>query len=442
MRPRRVVYLSGLWLHDLWFLKHLHAAGHEVLSVRVYRTPGHRDLRPDLEPLTRIRHLEAVDWFAEAEAAGEIPDLGMARRLRRLLEAERPDVLQCGWLSDGGVLAALTGFRPLLMTPFGSDVLINPRRSPEHYWKARLALQAADAITTDALEVAHRISQLSGFPEASIVRFPWGIDLGRFRPDAAPVDLRARFGWTEGPVLISTRNLEPVYGIAHLLRAFAAVRERIPAAKLLLAGDGSLRSSHEAAAGALGLTDAVRFLGHVPNADLPGWLRAADLYVTASLSDGTSRSLMEAFACGLPAVVTDPPAYREWVREGVHGTLVARGNAGALAAGILEILAHPGLKTELRRNALETAAAHFDERKNFAKLEGMYEALAAAPGAPPPGLGPPMPLPPLDLASVGTMPFTYPSLKARAAEWLVIAALWSRVRSRRMPGWPAALTWP
>lgn len=426
----RILYLSGLWFHDLWFLKHLDGTPHEVLSVRPYRSPGHPEASELLAPFRRIRHLEAAHWFAEVRTAGEIPELGMARRLRALIAEFKPDILQCGWLSDGGVLAALSGFHPLLMTPFGSDVLINPYRSVEHRFKARLALRSADAVTTDSLEVAGRIAQLSGYPYGRIVRFPWGIDLARFRPDAAEEGFRRRLGWQDRTVLVATRHLEPVYGTSFLIEALPAVLEAHPEAALLVIGDGSRRTFLEDLAARLGVRESVHFAGHVPNAELHGWLAEADLYVTAALSDGTSRSMMEAMASGLPVAVTDVPAVREWAREGVHGAITPLGDPAGMAAAILRVLGRdmPGMA----RACLETARAHFEERRNLEKLEEMYRDLAAGARRPPLEIGAAGPLPPLDLATVRETPFRYPSLKARAAEWLVIAALWRA--SRRRPG--------
>ncbi len=386
-----------------------------------------------------MTHREVTHWFEESRAAGEIPELGMARRLRRLLDEYRPDILQSGWLSDGGVLAALTGFKPLVMTPFGSDVLINPYRSPEHRWKARLALRCVDGITTDALEVAERISQLSAFPRDRIVRFPWGIDLTRFRPDAPSAPLRARLGWEGKTVLIATRNLEPVYGTSFLIEALPIIHRARPDVALLLVGDGSRRPILEALVARLGLGGAVHFAGYVPNLELPGYLTASDLYVTAALSDGTSRSLMEAYACGLPAVVTDPPAYREWMEEGVHGTIVRKGDPGAMAEGILRLLQDPGARPRMREAVLTVARERFDEFRNVAKLEGIYAEVLK--GGPPPALQPTGALPLLDLASVRHAPYRYPSWKARLAEWLVIAALYGEVQAKRAPGWPRWLRW-
>jgi glycosyltransferase involved in cell wall biosynthesis len=426
-------------LHDLWFLKHLDRFGHDILSVRVYKSPGAPDYAPDLAAFPRVRHREASHWFGESRAAGETPELGMARRLRRLLQEYRPDILQSGWLSDGGVLAALTGFKPLVMTPFGSDVLINPYRSPEHRWKARLALRCVEAVTTDALEVAERISQLSGFPRDRIVRFPWGIDLTRFRSDAPPADLREQLGWEGKTVLVATRSLEPVYGTQFLIEALPLIHRVRPDVALLVVGDGSQRHSLEGWVANLGLGKSVHFAGQVPNEALPGHLTASDLYVTAALSDGTSRSLMEAYACGLPVVVTDPPAYREWVQEGIHGTIVRKGDPGPLAEGILRLLTEPDALPRMREAVLAVARERFDELKNIAKLEGIYaEALK---GGPPPELKRAEALPSLDLASVRHAPSRYPSFKARLSEWLVIAALYGEARARRSPGWPGWLRW-
>jgi len=426
-RPLRIIYLSGLWYHDLWFLKHLAAAGHDVTSIRIYRTPGMDRFEKQLEGMKGVRHQELTHWFPEAMASGGIPELTVARRLRAFLHVQRADILQCGWLSDGGVLAALTGFHPLLITPFGSDVLINPYRSLEHLWKARLALRCADALTTDSIEVAHRISQISGYPHDRIVRFPWGIDLARFRPDAIPAGIRKTLGWEKRTVLIATRNLEPVYGTAFLLQALPGVLKVRPDVALLVVGDGSERRLLEETARDLGIRDCVRFVGYVPNAELQGLLVESDYCVTAALSDGTSRSLMEAFACGLPAAAaTDVPAVFEWMKEGVHGSIVRRADAPDMTRGILKALAAD--RGSMRDACLRTARESFDENRNIARLQGMYEALMAGQRSPLPE--PRQTLPALDLGSVNHVPYVHPSWRARAAEWLVIAALWRR--SRRM----------
>ena len=420
----KILYLSELWFHDLWFLRHLNGSGHEVLSVRAFRSPWSLDAAELLAPFPRIRHLETPHWFGEARAEGRIPELGIARRLKKLVAEFRPDVLQCGWLSDGGVISALTGFHPLLMTPFGSDVLINPYGSPEHRWKATLALRCADAITTDSVEVAHRITQLSGFPLARIVRFPWGIDLTRFGPDVPRTGFRARLGWEGRCVLVATRTLEPLYGTRFLLDAMPAVLRARPEAALLLIGDGPERPALEAQASRLGISGSVHFQGRVPNADLHGWLAECDAYVTATLSDGTSRSMMEAMASGLPVAVTAVPAVREWVQEGVQGALARPRDAEDLSLAILRVLG--GDRDAMRAACLALAREHFDERRNLGKLEGMYRDLAAGIRRPERENG--GDLPPLDLEDYFVPPVRWPSWRARAAEWGVIAALWRASR--------------
>ena len=90
-----------------------------------------------------------------------------------------------------------------------------------------------------------------------------------------------------------------------------------------------------------GVIDRVEFGGRVSQADLPRWYRKSDLYVSPSHVDGSSVSLMEALACGLPALVSDIPANKEWVQEDRNGWLFPDGDADALAEKILWIAARP-----------------------------------------------------------------------------------------------------
>jgi len=105
----------------------------------------------------------------------------------------------------------------------------------------------------------------------------------------------------------------------------------------------------------------------------PRWYRMADLYISPSHVDGSSVSLMEALACGLPALVSDIPANQEWVAEGVNGWLFPDGDAEALAAGILAAAAERKKLPRIGRAARRSAEQRADWKKNFAKLLEAYE---------------------------------------------------------------------
>ena len=124
------------------------------------------------------------------------------------------------------------------------------------------------------------------------------------------------------------------------------------------------------------LANIVRMPGQVPAATLPHYDRAADLYISCTFSDGSSISLLEAMASGLPAIATDRASNREWIQEGVGGLLVKFGDSSAIGNAIVQIAS----MSKHERKAwgdhnLAIAQARADWKKNFKKLLAAYERI-------------------------------------------------------------------
>jgi glycosyltransferase involved in cell wall biosynthesis len=230
-------------------------------------------------------------------------------RLRSVLREFAPDIVNAHFLPNYGFMAARSSARPLVLTTLGSDVLIVPHRSPVHLWRTRWVLRHSDAVTADAAMLADAIRRL-GVKADRILTVPFGIEPERFatvpvRP-ATPI------------VVLSTRRLEPVYDIETLLRAWARLTaDERATMQLRIAGSGSREAPLRAGAGSL----PVMFLGWLTMDVLDREVRAAHIYVSTSLSDSTSVSLLEAMAAGCLPVVSDIPANREWIDAGVNGLL-------------------------------------------------------------------------------------------------------------------------
>ena len=122
----------------------------------------------------------------------------------------------------------------------------------------------------------------------------------------------------------------------------------------------------------LGLSKYVRFIDWLPNDDLPQYLNSADIYVTTSLSDGSSVALMEAVSCGLPMVVTNVPAFHEWISNGQNGFIVPFGDSQEVAKRVIQILENPETLSEMRKNTLDIADKKADWDKNYKVLESVY----------------------------------------------------------------------
>jgi glycosyltransferase involved in cell wall biosynthesis len=333
----------------------------------------------------------ASDWRGEGYAAGVNihylaaalpsgwPGAGYANFLpeflhaRRIINALQPDIVHAHAIGAYAYIAAMTGYHPLVMSVWGSDVLLEPRRNPLLRTLKRYALKRADLVTCNGEHLMVAAVRLGAAAGNTAVIYH-GVDTNRFRPAPGA----AIPGVPEGaPVVVSTRKLRPVYHLEMLLRAVPLVRARVPEAVFVLAGDGEQRKRLEALAGSLGVAGAVRFAGWVPPDKLPGLLAAADVYVSTSLSDGTSISLQEAMACGLPPVVTDIPANRPWVEEGKNGYRVAIDDVAALAERIVGLIGDGKLREKFGREGRRVIQARAELGREMAKMEGLYRRLVA-----------------------------------------------------------------
>ena len=153
------------------------------------------------------------------------------------------------------------------------------------------------------------------------------------------------------PVFLSNRNLEPLYNVACILRAFALVQRRFPEASLTVAGDGSQRAELERLARELDLRNTV-FIGRVEQARMHELCECADIYLNSSNIDNMPGSIIEAYAAGLPVVTTDAGGIPYILTDGETGLMVKRGDHEALAAAAIRLLEENDLAERLAANAL------------------------------------------------------------------------------------------
>jgi glycosyltransferase involved in cell wall biosynthesis len=162
-----------------------------------------------------------------------------------------------------------------------------------------------------------------------------------------------------------------------LAKAFVTVAGRRSDVDLLLLGGGSQGQAIRQILERGGVLDRVTFAGQVSQSDLPRYYQMADLYVSPSHVDGSSVSLMEALACGLPVLVSDIPANTEWVTDGADGWLFPDGDADALAAKILAAIENRKTLPKIGRAARLTAEVRADWKKNFQTLLETYQIAVA-----------------------------------------------------------------
>jgi L-malate glycosyltransferase len=152
------------------------------------------------------------------------------------------------------------------------------------------------------------------------------------------------------PVFLANRNFAPHYNVACVLRAFQVIQQRIPNARLVVAGDGEQREMLHALARELELRN-VDFTGQVSPERMSAMYDEADLYLNAPIIDNMPNSVIEAFAAGLSVVTTNAGGIPYIVTHGVTGLLAESNDHAALATQALRLLDEPALAHQLSINA-------------------------------------------------------------------------------------------
>lgn len=201
-------------------------------------------------------------------------------------------------------------------------------------------------------------------PWSKIHIIPGGVDLSRFQPNLSLQEARTQLDWPQDrPILFTPRRLVHRMGLDKLLSALAAIKLRIPDIWLAIAGKGPLKPDLERQATELGLNDHVRFLGFLPDDQLPLAYQAADLTIMPSQSlEGFGLVLLESLACGTPALCTPVGGMPEILEPFSPGLITSSTEATAIAERLEELLIGK-VSMPSREACREYAVAHFDWQK-------------------------------------------------------------------------------
>jgi phosphatidylinositol alpha-1,6-mannosyltransferase len=298
---------------------------------------------------------------------------------------ERPEVIVCDQL-DTAVIGAILGW--LVRVPFvvfTYNAELDVRRGARLLrWCLRRAARIV-AISEDTAARTRAFVSLEGDPVRVI--YP-GVD-GSMMDSADRGRGRRRYNFGDEPVLLTVGRLdtERYKGMPELLRAFALVTGSLPAARLLVVGDGSLRPQLEKLAAELGIDSRVVFAGAVDDHDLADAYSAADVFAMLSTTnargfgEGFGIVYMEAALAGLPSVYSESGGASEAVLDGVTGLKVDVHDAPAAAAAILRLLTDPGLRSGLGQAGRRRALDQFSWERVASQYVEELKVLTSRPGA-------------------------------------------------------------
>ena len=370
----RIIYFSKNYTpHDYRFLSSLSRTDHEIFYLRLEANQRQVEDRPVPENVQQILWTGGQREFRWRDV------LRLTFDLRRLAKEIQPDLIHAGPIQNCAFLVALSGFRHLLAMSWGYDLLMDADKSAWMKWVTSYTLRRSAFFTSDANVTREKAIAFGMAPEKTVV-FPWGTDIEHFhlKKEERKKKKSKTVTRRSSPVtLFCSRTWEAIYGVDVLAKAFVKVAGMNPDVNLILLGGGSKGGHIRQILMKGGVMERVHFGGQVGQRDLPRWYHMADIYISPSHVDGSSVTLMEALASGLPCLVSDIPGKREWIEDGVNGRLFRDGDVDDLAEKILNAIKNRQSFKKIGEAARKTAEEKADWRKNFGKLLETYEKVAS-----------------------------------------------------------------
>ncbi|ART52595.1 glycosyl transferase family 1 [Acidovorax carolinensis] len=294
----------------------------------------------------------SIDWLWRAGAA------------RCHVHELAPDIVHAHYVTSYGYLAARCDRHPLVMTAWGSDLLVTPHTRPWMRWLTGWILRRADLITGDSASLVEAARQYA--LRAPVYEIHWGVDRARFAP--------VPWAHKDGVQIVSLRAWEPNYQIDTLIDALALLRQQLPGMplQLHLLGGGSLEAQLRTQVQAQGLDQSVRFHGRLDDAGMAAVLARCKISVSVPASDATSVAMLESMACGLAVVASDLPANRQWIHPEL---LVPAGDAQALAQVLQRLASDDVHARQVGERNVERIALDGDRKAQMDHIDRLYREL-------------------------------------------------------------------
>lgn len=344
-------------IHIIEWIKHFHDIGFDVSVIT--------DSSESIDEINTYHTGECLPRPHIPVLSALIQIFLKVKKIRNFLKAIEPDIVHAHYATNNGLLAALTGFHPLVLTCHGSDILVDLKKSISESMFVKYAINHADMITLPSEPMAE-IVKSHGICDSKIKIIQYGIDTDRFKPIVK----------NDHPVrIISSRLLLPKYKIDVLIDAAISFLPNHNRVIFDILGDGSERGILERKTAGQKLNEQIMFHGSIKHSLIHKYYQNSHIYVTTSPTDGVSISLLEAMACGCYPILPDNNSNRYVQKIGFKIALYEPNNPEELAHSITRVLEQlPDLTSDLMANR-SLVEKHFSKKNTFNKIKRVYSEI-------------------------------------------------------------------
>ncbi len=287
--------------------------------------------------------------------------LGLIEKLRREFRRNRPDVVhthQVAGLFYAATAAVIAGVPLIVHTEHGKHYA-GHRKSA---WLGRLGAAHVERFYCLSNDMAAEAIDARVVPRRKVRVINNGIDLVRFREAGDPLALRASLGIPpDAPVIGTAGRLNEVKCQDVLIRGFARLRSRVPAAHLVLLGEGDLRDELIRLSESLGVADAVHFAGY--STEPQHYHHMFDVFALTSRAEGTPQAVIESSVAVRPVIASRVGGVPELIEHGQTGLLFDSGDDEALADGLYRLVTNRPFARRLAESGRDRVEERYDIRR-------------------------------------------------------------------------------
>lgn len=353
MKPLRLLLLSHpKSIHTARFAGFFKSRGHKVDIFDISGEKGYEINGVEIHRPNRV-----IRWKDGTEYCHSF--INNLLRLHRTIDRIKPDILHGHFITHWGWLTAFAGFKPYVLTCWGTDIFLDSQASASNFLMSRYSLQDADMITADSEDLLQAAVSLRGKKDNSFM-IPFGIDLEIFRPGYDTMQLRRELNLENKKVVLSPREFKEGANIDVILNAVPLVVSKCPEAVFIIVAYSPSRPYAEiikSLTKSLNIEEHVVFLSTVDHEKMPLLYNLSEAMITIRDTDGTPCSLLEAMACKTPVVAGKIKSIREWIKHDHSGKLVNQHKADEVAGAITELLTQETKARTLAENAYQVYSA-------------------------------------------------------------------------------------
>ncbi|MEK6647173.1 MAG: glycosyltransferase family 4 protein [Candidatus Firestonebacteria bacterium] len=367
----KICYLgAGNSVHIKRWCEYFSSRGYEVSLIT-------------LHPVTELKNVKIYQIKSRLNRYMDIAFFLNRRKILSILNEIKPDILHGHYLINYGFYSAALKYRPLVLSTWGSDVLVAPVESIRHRLMLKYAVSNADVITVESQYIKNILKDKYKVSENKLAIFSWGTDCNVFsiRYTEEVEKLRNKLGIQNGQtVILSPRSLFPIYNIYTIVQSISDVLQQNPdTVFVFLRGSCNLdyEKKIQNLVAKLNIERNCKFIeDFLSPCEMAVLYNLSDIFISIPFSDSVSISLLEGMACGTIPLVNSLPVNCELIKDEINGLIIPNTAKDELAKKINYAIKN--------KNTFKTRFADYNQKyileehnwhKNAVKMEEIYKKL-------------------------------------------------------------------